>query len=57
MTDEIDYKKDSLFPTRGLIPEVDNIRDRRITESVDECACTSLDSCTYDEDLFDSDYQ
>ena len=30
MTDEIDYNNDDLFPTRGLIPEVDKIRDRKI---------------------------
>lgn len=33
MTDEIDYSDDSLFPTRGLIPEVDAIRDRKMAES------------------------
>jgi hypothetical protein len=29
---EVDYADDSRFPTRGLIPEVDAIRDRKIAE-------------------------
>jgi hypothetical protein len=28
--DELDYSDDSIFPTRGLIPEVDKIRDEKM---------------------------
>lgn len=29
----IDYSDDSIFPTRGLIPEVDAIRDKKLNET------------------------
>lgn len=32
----LDYSDDSIFPTRGLIPEVDAIRDRRIKEALND---------------------
>ena len=54
MTDEIDYTDDSIFPTRGLIPEVDGVRDRKIKEQKErnstgidlgECKCGMCAFC------------
>jgi hypothetical protein len=35
MTDEINYFDESIFPTRGLLPEVDKARDRKIEEQLE----------------------